>query len=832
VERFSGTGQFFRNEIDVVVDEGTVTMVTGVNQSFFLGQDVHLSGTNSETDIVYLFITGPNLPANGGLLTDPGMPVCGFCPPPIFTTTGVLEDNTWEYIWQTANLNIDPGNYTVYAVALPQDGNNLFGVPYAAEPIEFFSDTRVFPVIPDSNAGEDTSTDDYRPLPVSCPNISVESSLPGGVGYLGDEIVLSGSTVASDTVYLFLSGPNLPAQGGLLTDPKSPVSTGPPQVFTPAFVDDNTWQYRWQTANLGIDPGTYTIYAVISPDDKANMSASSFATLPIILRKPCLTNLSVSSPFINPGEYLFVRGVARGNPSTGVAVWIIGQNFVDYSTISVAHDGTFEHELDGALTSGLSSGRYDVIVQHPMYNDRLDVYPQASGGYPWRYVVGPYPIMGAENVLFMLNGPSGLSSELGLYALTTDLSNPHIDDRYSRLTFVVGEPSSPPRSQNYLSADVEPAFTTQGNEITITGQAQGEPATGVAIWIFGEDTLAYDTVQVNADSGFDYQFPTDGLPDGDYQVVVQHPMYNGRFDVYPVSAGVFPRRYVVGPYPIQGAENILFTTQGPGSLSPQSALSALLYDLNNTNIDDRYTRLKFTVGESSGWGTGDPLSVNVQPPVIDRGENLVILGTANPVPYEVAVWILGKNTVVYDIVDVKPDSSFEYLISDAETRELTDGKYSVVIQHPMANNLFDVYPSSLGGYPFRSVVGRYPIQGSENLLFTLRGPGSLSSPDSLKALVNDLRNPNIDDRFKHVEFQIGSTPPVQPFPGMTNPPSSVDNDTFYRDVNGNGRKDFNDVVIFFKNMRWIPANQPVHCFDYNGNGRIDFNDVVLLFKSI
>ena len=48
-----------------------MTVVAAGDQSYFLGQEVILSGTNSETDTVYLFITGPNLPANGGLLTDP-----------------------------------------------------------------------------------------------------------------------------------------------------------------------------------------------------------------------------------------------------------------------------------------------------------------------------------------------------------------------------------------------------------------------------------------------------------------------------------------------------------------------------------------------------------------------------------------------------------------------------------------------------------------------------------------------------------------------------------------------------------------------------------------
>ena len=41
--------------------------------------------------------------------------------------------------------------------------------------------------------------------------------------------------------------------------------------------------------------------------------------------------------------------------------------------------------------------------------------------------------------------------------------------------------------------------------------------------------------------------------------------------------------------------------------------------------------------------------------------------------------------------------------------------------------------------------------------------------------------------------------------------------------------DFADVVIFFNQMNWIAANEPVSAFDHNANGRIDFADVVWLF---
>jgi PKD repeat protein len=77
---------------------------------------------------------------------------------------------------------------------------------------------------------------------------------------------------------------------------------------------------------------------------------------------------------------------------------------------------------------------------------------------------------------------------------------------------------------------------------------------------------------------------------------------------------------------------------------------------------------------------------------------------------------------------------------------------------------------------------------------------------------------------------------VQPspitLPGPTNPPSDPDSDGLYEDLNGNGRLDFADIVLFFEQMDWISANEPVTAFDMNGNDRIDFNDIVLLFREI
>jgi len=64
-------------------------------------------------------------------------------------------------------------------------------------------------------------------------------------------------------------------------------------------------------------------------------------------------------------------------------------------------------------------------------------------------------------------------------------------------------------------------------------------------------------------------------------------------------------------------------------------------------------------------------------------------------------------------------------------------------------------------------------------------------------------------------------------PGL-NPPTDPDKDGVFEDVNGNGRLDFNDVVILFDNL----PDAEVQFQDVNGNGRIDFDDIVELFGKI
>lgn len=76
--------------------------------------------------------------------------------------------------------------------------------------------------------------------------------------------------------------------------------------------------------------------------------------------------------------------------------------------------------------------------------------------------------------------------------------------------------------------------------------------------------------------------------------------------------------------------------------------------------------------------------------------------------------------------------------------------------------------------------------------------------------------------------RAASSRPVQ---GASLPPIDPDFDGLFEDVNGNGREDFADVVLYYDRMDWIEEIER-WWFDYNDNNRIDFADVIWLFSNL
>jgi hypothetical protein len=66
VEETSGDSPDY-DEVRVRVEEGAVTITASGTGTYYIGEEITLSGTCTEGDYVYLFMTGPNLKTNGVL---------------------------------------------------------------------------------------------------------------------------------------------------------------------------------------------------------------------------------------------------------------------------------------------------------------------------------------------------------------------------------------------------------------------------------------------------------------------------------------------------------------------------------------------------------------------------------------------------------------------------------------------------------------------------------------------------------------------------------------------------------------------------------------------
>jgi len=292
--------------------------------------------------------------------------------------------------------------------------------------------------------------------------------------YLGEEIKFSGTNTESSTTFLFIIGPNLCDDGAILTTPRECATNEVPDDFAQADVlADNTWSFKWGTATVPLDAGTYTIYAVAAPvnrnqnqglDENGNPHASiantAYGTVSIIIKKP-FVSATASQSTVAKGDRVYLTGTAEGQPAEGVAIWIMGKNYASYSTETVNSDSSFKFEITQAMTRDLYSGQYFVVVQHPMANGDFDIEPQwvcdpdhceLDGVIPTGQLTGQTDafvfnrilasdVTGDDGVsIFKINGPGSLQGSDAAEALVQAINDPNVDDTYTKLQFLVEEP--------------------------------------------------------------------------------------------------------------------------------------------------------------------------------------------------------------------------------------------------------------------------------------------------------------------------------------------------------------------------------------------------------
>ncbi len=349
------------------------------------------------------------------------------------------------------------GNYAVVA-KLAADGSINIGImtnentkdtsfTIRAQRIKYLDE----PLSPEEYYELDMQLYDTVKVKVDKGAVTVSASGDGSY-YLGEEVTLSGTNTDSDDVYLFITGPNLPVAGGKLDAPKTnPTSKDNTRVTVKT---DDTWEYKWDTSGSILDAGTYTIYATsdfaLKSGINKTLSDVKYDTVSVVIKKPFVT-ATTSSSTVAKGDKLYIRGTAEGQPTQGVAVWILGKNYwngektnlMESSTVTetVNDDGSFEYELGSADTKDLASGQYFVVVQHPMYNGVFDVKSQKNeDAKTIQVITNPKGAEDVNGVAFIVAGNGKLQGSDAAEALITAINSANVDDTYTKLTFLVEEP--------------------------------------------------------------------------------------------------------------------------------------------------------------------------------------------------------------------------------------------------------------------------------------------------------------------------------------------------------------------------------------------------------
>ena len=208
------------------------------------------------------------------------------------------------------------------------------------------------------------------------------SAAPGIQASLGDIVPLSGYSYGSQTVYLYLTGPNLPVNGVALNDISKHADDG---GFTTVQVDSNDrWSYKWGTGSIGgrLDEGTYTIWVVNGPNDRSHLSEAEYSTISVTLGKP---SISINTP-VQPGS-MDLSSVPDG------ASVVMGEKYLGKTPLTV---------------SDLAPGTYDVIFSQFGYQ-KFSTRVPVEGGRITEVSVTLIPDTGA---LAITTVPAGASVQV------------------------------------------------------------------------------------------------------------------------------------------------------------------------------------------------------------------------------------------------------------------------------------------------------------------------------------------------------------------------------------------------------------------------------------
>ena len=187
------------DKVKVKVEKGAVTISASGDGSYYIGDEIKLTGTNTDSSRVFLFVTGQNLLTNGvNLKLLPTKQDAYKAENPV----AVKTDNTWEYKWDTSKIALDTGAYTIYATSRLTNGK-------ASERIETDSIYGEFDDTDSKTYAVKLSDSEYATVSVNLKQPFLSAVPSGTVIAQGDKLYVRGTAEGNpNNLMLYIFGPN------------------------------------------------------------------------------------------------------------------------------------------------------------------------------------------------------------------------------------------------------------------------------------------------------------------------------------------------------------------------------------------------------------------------------------------------------------------------------------------------------------------------------------------------------------------------------------------------------------------------------------------------
>ena len=464
----------------------------GTLESALVGKDVFTFKVAKKTDVTITANVDSVLEGKRFAVTITGQPGANY---------NLVFTNTEVEIYSAGDATIDAdgsfvmpngGSITVYLTALT-DGETTIGVD-------------------SSDAGDAADVE----VDVTIIEGEITAEAEKESYFIGNDVKLAGTnTVGTGALYFYIKGTNFPFEK--IAD-----------NYVEYEADNGEWTATIKGAYFTAknpDAGTYTIFITNnqSAGSQAQVEDGTYTTVAVALKQPFISVTEAPAVVVKNTDAV-IKGTAEAAEKIGV--YIFGTNKFLYTNTSTddvkieLKDSLFTITIKKQFTNSIDAGQYFAVIQHPMYDGKLNVWAQNTN---ITTAETKNSALQAGKVLFDVNDRQKANAA---EALCQAIDSENIDDMYVKLSFVVAGPQS--------TINPIPEQIAQGEKLTISGSTNLGKGEVVTVEMLSTAFAAVPKATVGSASFISLVTKTD--ENGNWEVTFDTTGLN--VDEYTVTAAV------------------------------------------------------------------------------------------------------------------------------------------------------------------------------------------------------------------------------------------------------------------------------------------------------